>query len=386
MMQAFNNIIDLVTGDSRRPEQTARPASVPMLSHFLGYRSYDEEKRIFHQVRSKGFILELAPLVGANDRVHDVIGSLFSDILRPGAKFSVTNYSSPRIAEKLQGWALPRYKASGVFRTLARHRIDKLRNGAWSTLASDGPFFVRSFRVVMAVAISDGSGLTTEDLLTMREGLTSALDSIDVPVNEFTPTDLIRFFDEILAPSTGAGDEVPGYNRFDPINEQCVRRDLVTHVERDRLVLYAQSLRPTGASSEGVPEMKDFVPERFDVRTMAVRNFPDRWAPWDTQKVIGDLFNPKLSLPCPVLQTACGIIPNSEASESRAGYKFVRTSSLAEGKGVKLVPKLRTEAAEWEFVADRVKQGEKLVSCYYAVSILAPKGRGEMCERTLKAL
>ncbi|OYY74306.1 MAG: type-IV secretion system protein TraC, partial [Sphingomonas sp. 28-62-20] len=192
MLQAFTNIIDLVTGDARKPEQNARPASVPMLSHFLGYRSFDEEKRIFHQVRSKGFIIELAPLVGANDRVNDVIGSLFSDILLPGTKFSVTNYSSPRVAEKLQTWALPRYKASGVFQTLARHRVDKLRNGAWSTLASDGPFFVRSFRVLLAVGISDGSGLSTDDLLTMREGIISALDSIDVPVKEFAPTDLIR--------------------------------------------------------------------------------------------------------------------------------------------------------------------------------------------------
>ena len=330
MWQAFSNIVDLVVGDSRKPEQRSRPPAVPMLSHFLGYRSFDEDKRIFHQVRSKGFILELAPLVGANDRVNDVIGSLFSDILLPGTKFSVTNYSSPRVAEKLQDWALPRYKASGVFQTLARHRIDKLRNGVWSTLASDGPFFVRNFRVVMAVGISQGSGLSTDDLVTMRDGIVSALESIDVPVRDFEPTDLIRLFDEFLAPSTGAGDEVPGYNRFDPINEQCVRRDLVTHVEKDRIIVHAQSLRPTGSSVEGVPEMKDFVPERFDIRTMAVRNFPDRWAPWDTQKIIGDIFNAKLNLPCPVLQTVCGIIPGQETSESKAGYKFARTSSLAE--------------------------------------------------------
>ena len=386
MMRAFSNIVDLVVGDSRKPEQKSNPPQVPMLSHYLGYRSYDEDKRVFHQVRSKGFILELAPLVGANDRVNDIISSLFSDILLPGTKFSVTNYSSPRVAEKLQDWALPRFNASGVFQTLARHRLDKLRNGAWSTLASDGPFFVRNYRVVMSVGVSQGSGLTTDDLVTMRDGTISALESIDVPIKQFEPTDLIRFFDEILAPSTGAGDEVPGYNRFDPINEQCIRRDLVTHVEKDRLILHAQSLRPTGGSVEGVPEMKDFVPERFDIRTMAVRNFPDRWAPWDTQKIIGDIFNPKLNLPCPVLQTVCGVIPGQESSESKAGYKFARTSSLAEGKGVKLVPKLRTEAAEWQFIQDRVKQGEKLVSCYYAVSILAPKGRGEPCERTLKAL
>ncbi|MEO0589410.1 MAG: type IV secretion system protein TraC [Pseudomonadota bacterium] len=386
MGSLLSNIVILVVGDDCQPEKAARPAEVPMLSHYLGYRSFDEEKRIFHQTRSKGFILELAPLVGANDRVSDIIGSLVSDILLPGTRFSVTNYASPRVAEKLQAWALPRFKASGVFQTLARHRLDKLTNGAWSTLASDGPFFVRNFRVILSVGVTEGSALSSEELLTMRDGIISALESIDVPVKEYEPTDLIKLFDEMLAPSTGAGDEVPGYNRFDPINEQCVRRDLITHVEKDRLVLDAQSLRPTGSTHEGVPEMKDFVPERFDIRTMAVRNFPDRWAPWDTQKMIGDIFNPKLCLPCPVLQTICGIIPSQEASEGKAGYKFARTSSLAEGKGVKLVPKLRTEASEWEFVADRVKQGEKLVQCYYAVTILSPKGRGEPCERTLKAL
>ena len=93
MMRAFSNIVDLVVGDSRKPEQKSNPPQVPMLSHYLGYRSYDEDKRVFHQVRSKGFILELAPLVGANDRVNDIISSLFSDILLPGTKFSVTNYS-----------------------------------------------------------------------------------------------------------------------------------------------------------------------------------------------------------------------------------------------------------------------------------------------------
>ena len=386
MSSLFSRVVQLVVGDDSAPESRAQTASVPMLSEFLGYRSFDEDTKLFHQVRSKGFIIELAPLVGADERVNDIISSLFSDILLPGTKFSVTNYSSPRIAEKLQEWSLPRLAAGGVFRNLARHRLDKLRLGAWSSLASDGPFFVRNFRVLLSVGIAESDSLATEDLLRMRDGLISALESIDVPVKEFVPTDLIRLFDEILAPSTGAGDQVPGYNRFDPINQQCVRRDVVTHVEKDRLVLHAQSLRPTGVDVGGVPEMADFVPECFDVRTMAVRAFPDRWAPWDTQKTIGDIFNTKLNLPCPTLQTVCGVIPDQEKSETKAGYKFARTSSLAEGKGVKLLPKLKTEASEWEYVQERVKQGESLISTYYSVTILAPKGRGESCERTLKAL
>ena len=156
--------------------------------------------------------------------IFAIIGTIFSDILQPGTRFSVTNFSSPRVAEMLQAWALPRFTASGVFRTLARHRLDKLLGGAWSTLASDGPFFVRNFRVVMSVGIGQGSNLTNDDLVTMRDGIISALESINVPVRQFAPIDLIRLFDEILAPSNGAGDEVPGSGTLHRRQRQPHRR------------------------------------------------------------------------------------------------------------------------------------------------------------------
>jgi conjugal transfer ATP-binding protein TraC len=385
-MSLFDSLYEMVLGDSRKPEKTVRPASVPMLSHYLGYRSFDETTKVFYQVRSKGFILELAPLIGGDERTADIIGGIFSDILVPGCAFSIVNYASPRVSEKLAEWMLPRVEAGGVFSTLARHRADKLRGGAWQSLASDGPFLVRNFRVILSIGAPDGSRIGIDDLLTIRDALIAALDSINIPVRNLGPVDLIRFFDEVLCASTGAGDDAPGYNRFDPINEQCVRRDLVTHVEKDRLLLHAQSLRPTGSVVEGVPEYEDYVPERFDVRTMSIRNFPDRWAPWDTQKIIGDVFNPKLCLPCPTLQSVCGTIPGIETSESRAGYKFARTQSLSEGQGVRLVPKLRDQAAEWRSVQERVKAGEKLIRCYYAISLIAPRGAAETAERSIKGI
>jgi conjugal transfer ATP-binding protein TraC len=385
-MGLLDSLREMVLGDARKPEVRARPAAVPMLSHYLGYRSFDETRKIFYQVRSKGFVLELAPMIGGDERTADIIGTIFSDILLPGSAFSIVNYSSPRVAEKLTEWMLPRMEAGGVFSTLARHRAEKLRSGAWKSLASDGPFHLRNFRVLVSVGAPEGSGVRIDDLITMREGLISALDSINIPVRILEPVELIRFFDEILSPSTGAGDDAPGYNRFDPINEQCVRRDLVTHVEKDRLLLHSQSLRPTGSVVDGVPEYEDYVPERFDVRTMSIRNFPDRWAPWDTQKTIGDIFNPKLCLPCPTLQSVSGVTPGVESSESKAGRKFVRTQSLSEGQGVKLVPKLKDQAAEWRAVQERVKSGEKLIRCYYSVSIIAPRGTAETAERAIKGL
>lgn len=382
----FSRLIELVTGDAQRPDPERRHGEVPMFAHHLGYRSFDPKKELFYCVRSKGFILELAPMIGADDRSFDILNTIFSDVLLPGAEFSLTSWPSPRVSETLESWVLPRLMAGGVFEKLATCRLETLRNGAWTSLASDGPFLLRNFRVVMAVGAPDGSGLSTDDLVSMREGVVAALDSINVPSRVMAPIHLIRLIDDILAPSTGAGDQAPEYSPLDPINEQCVRRDLVTIVEKDRLILKAQSLRPTGAAVDGVPEMRDFVPEQFDVRTMSVRYFPERWAPWDTQKIIGDIFNPKLNLPCPVLQTVCGIMPSIDSSANKAGYKFARTTSLADGKASRLVPNLKHQAREWEYVQQEVRTGQKLTRVYYAVTMVSPKGRGDVNERTVKAI
>ena len=382
----LRKLIELVTGDGKAPERRASPPAVPMLSHYLPYRSYDATRQVYHQTRSRGFVLELTPLLGADERVSDILNTIFSDILLPGSEFQVTNWPSPRVAERLQAWTLPRVRAGQVFSRLAGHRIDLLRSGAWTSLASDGPFMLRNFRVIFSLGVSNSGSRTLEELLSMREGLVSAFDSINVPSRPLEPVDLIRLIDDMLCPSSGADDDAPDYSPLDPINEQCVRRDLVVRVSRDRVLLRAPSLRPSGRIEDGLPEITDYAPFEFDVRSMSVRHFPRRWAPWDTQKIIGDIFNPKLCLPCPVLQTVSGVIPGDEMSSARAGYKFARTTSLAEGKAARLVPELRSQSAEWEHVQAEVRTGQKLTRVYYSVTMLSPKGRGDVNERTLKAI
>jgi len=382
----LSRLVELVTGDDQAPERRPGAPEVPMLASFLGYRAYSEPEQMFHLTRSRGFILELAPLVGADERIGDILNSIFSDILLPACEFQLINYASPRIAEKLQEWALPRVRAGQVFDKLARFRLYRLRKGAWRTLAGDGPFHLRHFRVLFAIGVAEGAGVSSEQLASVRDGIVSALDSINATSRVLGPTELIRFIDDVICPSTGAGDDAPDYSPFDPINEQCVRRDLVTRTERDRLILEAPSLRPSGMVVDGAPELSEYSPHEFDVRTMSVRYFPERWAPWDTQKIIGDIFNPKLCLPCPMLQSISGIILAADTSEAKAGWKFTRTTSLADGKAAKLVPALKSQSAEWQHVQQQVRLGQKLVKTYYSVTMVSPKGRGDVNERTLKAI
>jgi hypothetical protein len=153
----FGRFLETITGDGHRPDRRAAARDVPMLSDHLGYRAYDRERKIYHLTDSRGFILELSPMVGADDKIGDILTSIFADQLEPGCEFQVINYASPRIAEKLQSWAFKRTLKGGVFDRLARNRLDLLRSGAWNTLASDGPFCLRNFRILLSVGVRANS-------------------------------------------------------------------------------------------------------------------------------------------------------------------------------------------------------------------------------------
>jgi hypothetical protein len=238
---------------AKRPNTALKRAMCRCSPTFLGYRAYAAETQIFHLTRSKGFILELAPLMGADERIGDILTSIISDVLVAGCEFQIINYARPASPRSCKNGLCP---ASGRARcsTSSRYRLDLLRGGAWTSLATDGPFHLRQFRVLFAVGVGAGSGVDTETLLAVRDGITSALDSINVKTRIFSPTELIRFIDDVVCPATGAGDDAPDYSPFDPINEQCIRRDLVTRVEKDRLILEAPSLRPSGLVIDGTPK------------------------------------------------------------------------------------------------------------------------------------
>src|SRR3546814_2976414 len=80
---------------------------------------------------------------------------------------------------------------------------------------------------------------------------------------------------------------------------QAIRADIELEVEDDRMVLRTERFREMGCDSAGNPEVGVCLPDTFDVRHFAVRSFPERWAPWECARLIGDMFADKLRFPCP---------------------------------------------------------------------------------------
>ncbi|CAH0353997.1 Protein TraC [Sphingobium sp. CECT 9361] len=382
----FESLLSGILGDAKRPDAERPELGVPMLAHWLPYRSYDPKTGIFYNSASRGFVIEAAPLVGADERTGEILTQFLSEAIPAPGCLQFHQWMSPRIGERLSKWYLPRYSARGVYERMAKHRVDFLTDGVWKSLSADAPFSLRNHRVAISYSTPETSSVTTEEIVAVMDGLISALASINVSARKMDPPALIAWIDDITSPTTAAGEDVVSYNPLDPIADQAIRRDVELHVEPDRMLLRTERFRPTGKTIDEAPEIGEILPDVFDVRSFSVRNLPARWAPWDVARLIGDMFTDKLRMPCPIATNLCVEFPDPMAASNKASFKFMRTTSLADSKSSRFLPQLKDQSQEWRYVNDEIRQGRKLVRVFFSVTSFSPKGRGDANERVLKSV
>ena len=174
-------ILDTVVGDGARGEKDRPDPTVPMLSHWLPYRSFDSKTQIFHNASAREIAFELAPMVGADERSADIIAQALGEGVPPGAVIQIVNFASSRVGAKLSEWFVPRYWAAGIYERIAKHRTDYLTSGVWTSLSKDAPFHLRHFRLIISIGIPDALSVGDDELVALADTVRSALRSIDVP-------------------------------------------------------------------------------------------------------------------------------------------------------------------------------------------------------------
>lgn len=166
----LNRVGAALTGEGSLFDGVRRETSLDRLSEMLPYRLWDEEKALYLNAASTGWILEIVPFLGADETVVSVLAEMFSDGIPDNAYLQILNWASPRIGPVLDSWATARGGEAGVFKTLALHRVDHLRRGAFRSLSAHAPFLARQFRVFVALGVE---GEASPEVRHQLEGLRS---------------------------------------------------------------------------------------------------------------------------------------------------------------------------------------------------------------------
>jgi len=90
----------------------------------LPFREYDSENKLYIQENSKGFVLEISPLIGCNTFLEKELASLCADIGSEGDSIQCLLLADHRIDPQIETWAHPREKRSGIYAKIAERKKD----------------------------------------------------------------------------------------------------------------------------------------------------------------------------------------------------------------------------------------------------------------------
>jgi conjugal transfer ATP-binding protein TraC len=396
--QIQNKINQAFGGETLSQKSAQAKPEFNLIADLLPYRSFNELKQIFINDNSVGFALEATPLIGATDNVIDTLSGMFSDALPEGCTIQFINFASPKVGPLFDAWKESRFAQGGIYKKLAEKRIAHFKTANHQSIFNSSPFTLKNFRLIISVSLaikkSEASDLVGQvvglisggdkskkneetginELLTQisafKETFKTTLRTAGIPSTEMAPEHLIKFVDEIINFNVATHKQNLKYDPLDPINKQIIDPENFLKIEADQLTVFA-----------------DNDDKKTHIRCFSVRNFPNNWAQWQCRDLIGDYFQDLRRMEYPFLTSFSVTLPyNEDALKAKAKAKNFNATRLQGSELSKFIPEMKTSAAEWRFVTEKINSGQRILKTVYQAVIFAPSDKINEAEQTLKSI
>ena len=359
---------------------------------WLPYSAYLADEKLFVNRDGLGFLLELMPQSGADERMAEVLVSLYSTC-PPGTGVQFHLFASPHIreqlcryanlrvedtdqAEKAKHWGRPA-RNDNLFHRLARQRVGHLLGGAQRSLTSGFHYTIRDFRLMMSVALPGDAGQLNrrDELVALRESMASTLRSASLPNRVCDAADLINWCALFTNPDRISSDNTSGaapnlhYDDGREIRDQIVDFDTIQDPQPGGLTLW-----------------KEGSEHRLEARFYSIKSFPERFALWQMGSLIGDLMQPALQYSAPFLLTMGVHVLDPNVTKSVVTANHVRATQNARSKMAEVMPDVGKKLQDWTAAANAIDVGSSLVSLYHQLAIFSPPGKSVAAQETANAI
>lgn len=369
------------------PERaSASPAD--QFASWLPYSAWLPSEQLFVNREGLGFILEVMPQSGADERMAEVLLSLYASC-PPGTGVQFHLFASPHIrptlrryanlriedpdqAQKARRWGRPA-RNENLFRQLARQRVGHLLSGAKRSLTGGFHYTVRDFRLLMGVTFpGDADNLTHRDAaLALRESMASTLRAASFPSRTGTAADLINWCALFTNSDRLSEVDAPDLHYDDgrEIRDQIVDFDTI------------QDAHP-----QGLTLRKEGQADSLEARFYSVKSFPEHFALWQMGSLIGDLMQPALQYTTPFLLTLGVQILDPNATRSVVIANHVRATQNAGSKMAAVMPDVHKKLHDWSAAAQSLDAGGMLVSLYHQLALFSPPDQAAAAQETAQAI
>lgn len=334
------------------------------LSHLLPYDAFDPETSLFLNKKSMGFVLEITSLLGSSEEIENILSSIVVDILPDQVDMQFILWASPKIEPILNRFEQARSK-NETFAWLAKKRTDYLKKGAFDSLSQFGSLLIRNFKTYIVIS-APKKQMDIHDIVGLREDIESSLKSINIASNVLNAQQFLSTFYDIITPTEQLSPHDIRWNEFDSLSTQLTNPEWQLVVKPDSLLF-----RSEGAETE--------------VHCLTVQEYPAKPTQWRTGENLGQLFNSTLQIPCPFL-ISFSLRKTAEEKKVSDGMKSMNRESNAKSPLAKFQKSVNEEYHDWDFVRQRLGEGDALVKTYYQVVLFNKPETAKYCERRLRDL
>jgi conjugal transfer ATP-binding protein TraC len=371
-MSMLNALKEVFTGQEDPdavPEAMLNDPANPQfskLSTCLNYSAYDDVNDLFmldyfdgkkSTELGVGFVVEINPLIGADDDVMSRLASVFH-ILPKNVGVQVTILGSPNIEPFLAQYVANQSAREGddtlgseLFLTLAKKRADWWRQGSKGQLYQGNPMRFREFRVNMSITFHDADLSNSSDVqvvLEARENLIGGLKASGMYDGTWRANDLLKWTRDLVNPSRMLYDE---NRQLDDVYDEG--KSL-----RDQIVFSSTSMKILNDGNElrfGRRENGDAV----SVRCLSVNQYPSGRPHHlsNMGSLIGDPIQNNLNYTCPFLITMNMYKGDFESDKAKITMKAARAAQNAASPMAKLLPEYAKKNEDYALVMDAFEDG-----------------------------
>lgn len=335
--------------------------TVPHLTSLLPYATYDDEKDLYYNEDSIGFVIETEPLTGASSETQTHIQNFFNTVMPTESALQIMLYADPRIGDFMDNYKSKRKEASPILREMVDKRSQFYESLCYESHMS--PFTVRNFRVFWSFAVSLENARASE-VMTVREQLMSTLAGIGLSPVLWKPNDLLKTIDSLIHCKKGVTRHRPlTWNPYQNLSDQLSVLSFETTIDENEITLNSSDIK---------------------IRTFSIEGQPDEWSLSLMSELIGNEVNDRQQIGCPFLLHYGVYIPKQDGHKSTIFSMESIVSKQANTALAKINQKLKRQSAELSYVLSRLNTGDRIVQTNMSVTLLAPAEHLEKASTTLQ--
>lgn len=310
MRDKFQKIVDGLRGFVNHKavaadiEDVRRITAGSGVHEVLPYEFYDQDTGLFYNDNSMGFCLLVNPQSGVDEDIIGRLNTMYSTIpANYGLQWSM--FGSSSLADDFDDYVNLRVKnldkvgGMELFTQLAKQKSKHINKTRGRPMWLGSNYSIKKSTLILSISTSAEfkNRARVEELLSLRESLTSNLKSAYFYSETLKPEGLIRFLWMLLNPECMFDKEVRlgdiGFDVNKLIKNQLTELGRTVTV-KSKDIIFGE------LDDEGKPYRLEN-DERICARTLGVQRYPNQKALWEMEKAIGDFDNNTLQYPCPYL-------------------------------------------------------------------------------------